>query len=116
MFGCRVVPFPMTRRVIVKNLARQLFCYRPETVERTLGSQLEFQRQSLLRKGVTPDAVKREIAALEYARACRTLEHDDVRRRRGVSQNNYPIWKANRSETHALRHRIFTKRAKGCED
>lgn len=67
MFGCRVVPFPMTRRVIVKNLARQLFCYRPETVERTLGSQLEFQRQSLLRKGVTPDAVKREIAALEHA-------------------------------------------------
>jgi len=67
MFECQIVPFPMTKRAIVKNLARQLFCYRRETAERTLGSQLEFQRQSLLRKGVAPDAVKREISALEHA-------------------------------------------------
>jgi hypothetical protein len=67
MTNCNVVPYPLCKRVIVKNLARQLLCYRPESAERTLENQLEFQRQSLLRKGVAPDAVKREILALEHA-------------------------------------------------
>jgi len=67
VLNCEIVPFPLTKRVIVQNLARMLFAYRPDTAERRLASDLNFQRQSLLRKGIAADVVEREVRALENA-------------------------------------------------
>ena len=64
---CKIVPFPLTSRVIVKNLARELYAYRPETAERRLRQHLDFQRRSMVRKGIAPKIVEREIGALERA-------------------------------------------------
>jgi hypothetical protein len=65
--NCEVIAFPLTRRVIVQRLARELYAYRPETAERRLVDHLNRERQLLRRQGVPPDLVERQIQALERA-------------------------------------------------
>jgi hypothetical protein len=68
MSACQIVPFPSVRRVAyVRNLANMMVHYRPEAAERTLAAQLNAQRAAMLRRGLTPDVVERELRALELA-------------------------------------------------
>jgi hypothetical protein len=64
---CEVIPFPLTRRVIVQRLARELYAYRRETAERRLVDHLNCQKRVLRRQGVPPDLVERQIQSFERA-------------------------------------------------
>lgn len=65
--NCEVIPFPLTRQVIVQRLARELYAYRPETAECRLVHHLNIQRRLLRRQGVPPDRMESQIQALERA-------------------------------------------------
>jgi hypothetical protein len=66
--ACEIVAFPSVRRVgYVRKLAWMLVHYRPDAAERTLAAQLDIQRAAMLRRGLAPDVVERELRALELA-------------------------------------------------
>ena len=68
MQSCEILPYPATRRVgYIRNMARLLASYRPETAERTIATQLTVQRQAMLRRGLPNDIVEREVTKLEHA-------------------------------------------------
>jgi hypothetical protein len=68
MYSCEVIPFPSTRRVRqIKNLARLMAGYGAAGAERTLRHQLERQAEIMLRKGIAPEVVKREVQGFEVA-------------------------------------------------
>ena len=64
----QLVPFPATRRVgLIGRMARQMASYRPDAAERTLWIRLDATRSAMLRKGIAPGLVDREIRSLELA-------------------------------------------------
>jgi Family of unknown function (DUF6074) len=66
--AAEIVPFPAARRAgHVRSMARLLLSYSPEGAERTLAANLTRQRATLLRHGLAPEVVDREIRALELA-------------------------------------------------
>jgi hypothetical protein len=63
-----IVPFPAARRIrLIRNMARLLATYRPDAAERTLQRHLEATRDAMLRRGLSPEMVQREIRSLELA-------------------------------------------------
>jgi uncharacterized protein DUF6074 len=65
---CAIIPFPTMHRVkLIKNLAWQLATYRSGSAAQTFARQLDTQREAMARRGIAPDVIEREIAALEIA-------------------------------------------------
>jgi Family of unknown function (DUF6074) len=65
---CRIMPFPSVRRAgYIRKLAWMMAHYRPGAAERTLAAQLNAQRRAMLRRGLSPEVVERELRALELA-------------------------------------------------
>ena len=65
---CEVVPFPAARRVgFIRKQARLMAHYNPDAAERTLTAQLNAQRAAMLRRGIPPEVVERELRSLELA-------------------------------------------------
>lgn len=63
-----VVPYPSTRRVgLIRKLARLMARYSADAGDRTLAARLDVQRTALLRRGLPPNVVEREMRALELA-------------------------------------------------
>jgi hypothetical protein len=63
-----ILAFPLARRrALIRKQAAWFGEQTARGAERNLGRQLEVQADALLRKGVDPDQVAREIAALEGA-------------------------------------------------
>jgi hypothetical protein len=63
-----IVPFPAVRRVgFIRNMARVMATYRADAAERTLQARLDATRTAMLRKGIRPDVVGREVRSLEMA-------------------------------------------------
>jgi hypothetical protein len=68
MTVCKVIPFPARHRVAyIRNVAHMLASYRPAAAERTFAAQMEVQRNAMLRRGIAPEAVEREVRMLEQA-------------------------------------------------
>lgn len=68
MHTCEIVPFPARHRIgYIRNMAWLLAGYQPAAAERTLVAQLNAQRQAMLRRGIRPDVVGREVYLLEHA-------------------------------------------------
>jgi hypothetical protein len=66
--SCEIVAFPCVRRTgYVRKLAWMMAHYRPEAAERTLAAQLNAQSGAMLRRGLAPEVVERELRALELA-------------------------------------------------
>ena len=64
----KIVPFPAARRVgYVQKLARLLVTYSDRGAEQALGARLQTQRTVMLRRGISPDIVEREVRAFELA-------------------------------------------------
>ena len=51
----------------IRKLARLMARYRPEAAERTLNAHLNAQYAAMLRRGLSPEVVERELRALELA-------------------------------------------------
>ena len=62
-----IIPFPSIRRVGIRRRAATLLSYSERGAERTLAAQLKAQRMAMLRKGIAPDAVEKDLRALEMA-------------------------------------------------
>lgn len=63
-----VLPFPLARRAaLVARQAHYLAGMRPRAAEHNLFRQLQQQREALLRRGVDPNTVEREVRELEAA-------------------------------------------------
>jgi hypothetical protein len=63
-----VLPFPLNRRKdLIERQANRFLDLGPRSCETTLAAQLHIQREALLRKGVEPNAVERQVQALEGA-------------------------------------------------
>jgi Family of unknown function (DUF6074) len=68
METAEVLPFPATRRVgFIRKMAAVLATYSREGAEKTLAVRLDTARSVMLRKGIAPDVVEREVRALELA-------------------------------------------------
>lgn len=68
MMKCQIIPFPSTHRIgVIRNLARAMASYSETGAERTLAMQLERQHEAMLRKGIAPEIVQRELRAFELA-------------------------------------------------
>jgi hypothetical protein len=68
MMPCEIVAFPSVRRVgYIRKMARLMARYRPEAAERTLNAHLNTQYAAMLRRGLPPEVVVRELRALELA-------------------------------------------------
>jgi hypothetical protein len=52
---------------VIRNLARLMATYSTTGAERTLAMQLDRQHEAMLRKGIPPEIVARELRALESA-------------------------------------------------
>lgn len=68
--GCSadIVPFPAARRIgFIRKMARLMASYRPDAGERALQVRLDAIRSAMLRRGLRPDVVAREIRSLEFA-------------------------------------------------
>ena len=62
----RVLSFPRVRhRPFVAKHAANVAEMSEAAGERYLGQQLDVQRQTMLRRGIAPDLVEREVKALE---------------------------------------------------
>jgi hypothetical protein len=69
--SCEVIPFPSGRRVgTIRRQARTMAGYSPDAAERTLAAQLNAQRAAMLRRGIAPAVVERELRSLELAIRC----------------------------------------------
>jgi hypothetical protein len=65
---CELIPFPAVRRVgLIRKLARLMASYSVEGGERALSARLNAQYIAMLRRGVRPRVIKRELEALERA-------------------------------------------------
>jgi hypothetical protein len=63
-----VIAFPAARRIgFIRNMADSMLSYRPDAAERTLSARLDATRDAMLRRGLSPDVVDREIRSLELA-------------------------------------------------
>lgn len=63
-----IIPFPLNRRRdLVERQANRFLDLGPKSCETTLAHQLQVQREALLRKGVDPVDVEREVRGLEGA-------------------------------------------------
>jgi Family of unknown function (DUF6074) len=63
-----VLPFPATRRFsLIRKMARLLATYSADAAERTLRARLDATRSAMLRRGIAPEVVEREIRSLELA-------------------------------------------------
>jgi Family of unknown function (DUF6074) len=63
-----VIPFPLARRrAFVDRHARLISTMRPEAGDRHLDRQLSIQAENLRRKGISSEAIEREVAALGVA-------------------------------------------------
>ena len=63
-----VIPFPLARRrAFVDRHARLIATMRLEAAERYLDRQLSIQAENLRRKGISSEAIEREVAALGVA-------------------------------------------------
>jgi hypothetical protein len=63
-----IVPFPAVRRVgLIRNMARLLATYNADAAERTLRTRLDATRDAMLRRGLAPTVVAREVRSLEVA-------------------------------------------------
>jgi hypothetical protein len=63
-----IVPFPAVRRVgLIRNMARLLATYSVDAAERTLHARLDATRDAMLRRGLEPESVAREVRSLELA-------------------------------------------------
>lgn len=61
-----ILPFPLARRRDYVRRQAAWFLKQDERAgERNLQHQLDVQRQTMRRRGVSPDAIEREIGALE---------------------------------------------------
>jgi hypothetical protein len=66
--AAKIVPFPAARRVgFIRTVAALMLSYRPDAAERTLNARLDATRSAMLRRGLAPEVVTREIRALEWA-------------------------------------------------
>ena len=66
--SAELVPFPAARRIgFIRNMADLMLSYRPDAAERTLAVRLDATRSAMLRRGVRPDVVAREVRSLELA-------------------------------------------------
>ena len=62
----RVLPFPRVRhRPFVAKHASNVAAMGETAGERYLGQQLQVQRQTMLKRGIAPDVVDKEVKALE---------------------------------------------------
>jgi|HubBroStandDraft_4_1064222.scaffolds.fasta_scaffold256822_2 hypothetical protein len=63
-----IIPFPAVRRVgLIRNMARLLATYSADAAERTLHARLNATRDAMLRRGLAPEVVAREVRSLELA-------------------------------------------------
>jgi hypothetical protein len=68
MMACQIVPFPSVRRIgYIRKVARLMAQYSANGGERTLNAQLNAQYTAMLRRGLPPEVVERELRALELA-------------------------------------------------
>jgi hypothetical protein len=68
MTACQIVPFPSVRRIgYIRKLARLMAHYSADGGERTLNAQLNAQYTAMLRRGLPPEVVERELRAFELA-------------------------------------------------
>ena len=65
---CIVIPFPRVRnREFVWRIARRMAELRPHSAEKHLAYQIHIQAQTMARRGIAPDLIEQECAALETA-------------------------------------------------
>jgi hypothetical protein len=65
---CKIVAFPSVRRIgYIRKLARMLASCSVKGGERSLAVQLRAQQQAMLRRGLAPEVVDRELRSLELA-------------------------------------------------
>ncbi|QOZ17434.1 hypothetical protein XI02_22270 [Bradyrhizobium sp. CCBAU 21365] len=63
-----VIPFPLARRLhLIQRQAEYALCLRPEKAEQHIQRQLQCQADALVRRGVAPDLIQRELAGMETA-------------------------------------------------
>jgi hypothetical protein len=63
-----IVPFPAVRRVgFIRNMVRVMATYRADAAKRILQARLDATRAAMLRRGIRPDVVGREVRLLEMA-------------------------------------------------
>ncbi|MCA6103942.1 DUF6074 family protein [Bradyrhizobium australafricanum] len=63
-----VIPFPLAKRLdLIHRQAEYALCLKPEKAEQHIHRQLQCQADALHRRGVSPAAIKRELAAMEMA-------------------------------------------------
>ena len=68
MTACQIVLFPSVRRIgYIRKLARLMAQYSADGGERTLNAQLNAQYTAMLRRGLPPEVVERELRAFELA-------------------------------------------------
>jgi hypothetical protein len=66
--AAEIVPFPAARRIgFIRSVAALMLSYRPEAAERTLSARLDATQSAMLRRGLSPEVVNREIRTLELA-------------------------------------------------
>jgi hypothetical protein len=67
-YSADIVPFPAARRIgFVRKMARLMASYQPDAADRSLRVRLDAIRSAMLRRGLSPEVVKREIRSLELA-------------------------------------------------
>jgi hypothetical protein len=63
-----IVPFPAARRVaFIRKHAARMAALAPVPAEKHLMQQLTVQRDTMLRRGIAPEVVEREITTLASA-------------------------------------------------
>ena len=72
-----VIPFPSAQRVgLIRMLAKSMASsgHSVDSAERMLAGRLTTQRAAMLRKGIAPNVVEREVRSLELAVRARLSE------------------------------------------
>jgi hypothetical protein len=68
MTVCLIVPFPSASRIgYIRKLAGMMACCSARGGEQSLAVQLRAQQQAMLRRGLAPEVVDRELRSLELA-------------------------------------------------
>jgi hypothetical protein len=68
LMTAEIVPFPAVRRIgFIRKLARLMASYSPEGGERALYVRLNAQYSAMMKRGLSPEVVERELQALECA-------------------------------------------------
>lgn len=64
----RVIPFPLARRrVFIQRQAAAMARFSHRGAEKHLAEQLRVQRNTLTRRGVSPERIEAELRAMELA-------------------------------------------------